>query len=226
MDKAGTISTGVQELIDRLRDDGVHAGQSRAEEIIQDAESKAAQILSNAEKQVREMREKAMEEIQSERDGGRNALQLAARDTILQVRAAMHDYFSAHVRKLTRLEMQDKTVLRQMILAVAGAATTRSAAAENVEIIISGSTDTDRNVQDGKTEPADDKDMDRLASMITGEILRAGFVVKTGTGSSEGLRVRLHDEDLEIDLTDQGVAEFLVRRLSPRFRKITETLEI
>ena len=35
-----------------------------------------------------------------------------------------------------------------------------------------------------------------------------------------GIRVRLLDDDLEIDLTDEAIAELLLEHLQPRFRAV------
>ena len=60
--------SGVQELISRIRDDGVHAGQSKAEEIIAQARSEAARLVREATEEAQQTRDKAAAEIKSEQD--------------------------------------------------------------------------------------------------------------------------------------------------------------
>ena len=51
-------ATGVQDLINRLRDDGVRAGQEKADQVLRDARKQAAEIVSQAKSEAEEMLER------------------------------------------------------------------------------------------------------------------------------------------------------------------------
>ncbi|WP_286019002.1 hypothetical protein, partial [Candidatus Venteria ishoeyi] len=53
------ISSGVEELLQRLRDEGVANGRAQAERIVQDAEARAAWILEQAKDEAERMRREA-----------------------------------------------------------------------------------------------------------------------------------------------------------------------
>ena len=74
-------SSGVQELISRIRDDGVHEGQNKAEEIIAEARREASHILAQAASEVEETQRKSSAEVESFKRAALEALKMAARDT-------------------------------------------------------------------------------------------------------------------------------------------------
>ena len=55
MTEQTVTSSGVQDLINRLRDDGVNAGQQQASNIVNKAKDQAAKILADAKKQSQQM---------------------------------------------------------------------------------------------------------------------------------------------------------------------------
>ena len=52
-DNAVHVSSGVEALIQRLRDEGVESGRAQAEKIVADAETRAGWILKQAEEDAR-----------------------------------------------------------------------------------------------------------------------------------------------------------------------------
>ena len=61
-DNAVHVSSGVEALIQRLRDEGVENGRAQAEKIVADAEARAGWILKQAEEDVQRIRKQATEE--------------------------------------------------------------------------------------------------------------------------------------------------------------------
>ena len=62
--------------------------------------------------------------------------------------------------------------------------------------------------------------LSEYAKAIASAAWREGVVVKTMEDGGRGIRVRLLDDDLEIDLTDEAIAELLLKHLQPRFRAV------
>jgi len=57
---------------------------------------------------------------------------------------------------------------------------------------------------------------------IQGQLLRDGVQFTVADESQAGIRVRLLERDINIDVTDQAVAALLLEHLQPRFRAIME----
>jgi len=62
--------------------------------------------------------------------------------------------------------------------------------------------------------------LSEYAKAIASATWREGVVVKTLETGGRGIKVRLLDDDLEIDLTDEAIAELLLEHLQPRFRAV------
>ena len=65
-----TISSGVDALISRLREEGVNAGQTEAEKLVAAAEAKAKKIVQKAETKAQKTIEKASKEAEEFKKAG------------------------------------------------------------------------------------------------------------------------------------------------------------
>ena len=64
--------------------------------------------------------------------------------------------------------------------------------------------------------------LSHFVATVTKDMLREGIEIGTRDDDSSGIRIQLREEDIEIELTDQAIAELLLRHLVPRFRAIME----
>jgi V/A-type H+-transporting ATPase subunit E len=216
-------SSGVDALIARLREEGVSAGRSEAERIIGDAQSQANRILDKAQREARERLDAAHKEADAYRAAGEEALRTAMRDMVLDMKAALMEKFSSDVRRLVSHHLEDPTLMRQMILEVAGRA--RASAAmeegENLEILLPEKA---VGVEELRRNPAELK-KGRLTGLVfglTGDMLRDGVTFSASDEVQGGIRIHMVDKDITLDLTDQAVADFLLQHLQPRFRAVFE----
>lgn len=204
-----TTSSGVEKLIEKLRLDGIKAGEDEGQRIVDEAEKKAQDILSKAQEAARETVARANAEIEKEREGAHEAIRLALRDAILEMKERITSRFKSQILRLVGKEFSDNDFLRQVILAVAG----RSAppAGEPFEILISAES----------TGGAPSK-LDTFILSASREMLREGVELRPAAGDEPGIRLRLRDRDMEIDLTEHAVSSLILSHLSPRFRQIVE----
>ena len=217
--------TGVQELINRLRDDGVKAGQEEADRVLRDSREQAARIVAQAKAEAAEILNKARTEIETERAAAHESLRVAIRDTELKMEAELKADFATHVKRLVSVEMRDVVFLRQIILAIAGlAAGGKACEGQPVEVLLPKNLfQTDekgtRLTEEGKGH------MSHLILGISGEMLREGVDLKPSESIGGGIRIRLVDEDLEIDLSDTAISELLLQIILPRYRAIVTGAE-
>ncbi len=225
MTDAAKVSSGVEGLINRLRDDGVKAGQEKADQVLREAREQAAQIVAQAKAEATEMLNKARSEIETEKAAAKESLRVAIRDTELKMEAELKANFSAGVKRLVSVEMRDKEFLRHVILAIAGLAAGDKACGEQpVEVLLPKELfETDeqgtRLTEEGTAR------MRHLVLGITGEMLREGVELKPSEDMSGGIRIQLVGEDLEIDLSDKAISELLLEFLLPRYRAIVSGAE-
>lgn len=216
-------SRGVDELIGRLRDQGVAAGRGEAERIVAKAESEARRILEKAETKAREKLETAQRESDAYRSAGEAALKTAMRDAVLGMKSDLMDKFSADVGRLVSLHLKDPDMLKQMILEVAGRLRD-DVDLENdddLEIILPA---TVAGLEDLRQNPQQ-VSKGKLAQFVlglTGEMLRDGVRFSGDPDMQSGIRVKVEEKDIELELTEQAVASLLLRHLQPRFRALLE----
>lgn len=80
------MSEQIQELIDKIKTEGVQAADQRAREIEEQAKKKANDIIEQAKKKARQMIVDADNEIKKTEGSTRKALQQASRDMLLSLK--------------------------------------------------------------------------------------------------------------------------------------------
>lgn len=219
------MASGVQDLINRLRDEGVEAGREQSDQILREAQEQASRIVAQANTQAEETLTKARREIETEKAAAIESLRVAIRDTELKMEAGLKAGFAAHVKRLVSVELGDREFLRQVILGIAGmAAGDKTCEDKPVEILLPKDLFETDEKRTKLTEKGQDH-MRRLVLGIAGDMLREGVDLKPSKDISGGIRIRLVGEDLEIDLSDQAISGLLLQNLLPRYRAIVAGAE-
>lgn len=214
MADSSKVASGVQSLIDRIRNEAVQAAQQEADRLLQEARKKAADLVAEARAEAEGLRSQARAEIETERTAAQEALQLAGRDTMLAFRAELTRRFTQAVKGLVGVELKDREFLRQMLLAIAGRSVPDKAANRSLEVLLSN-----------ELFPENETERQALRSFILAlahEMVQAGIELKPSGDNKPGIRIRLAGEDLEIDMTDEAISALLLKHLLPRFRAIVE----
>jgi len=216
-------ASGVEELIKRLRHDGVEAGREEAERIINDAESRANWLVNQATEQAEEIVTKARREADRFRSAAEEALQVAARDAVLQMKDQLAQQFSDEIARLVRHEMEHEVLLERLILEVAGRVRRDASLddAERIEILLPAGA---RDLADLRDDPEELRhgELSRYVIDVAGNLLRDGVTLKPSEEVKEGIRIRLTDEQIEMDLSSDAIAAHLLEHLLPRFRALLE----
>jgi V/A-type H+-transporting ATPase subunit E len=217
------LSSGVDELIAKLRDEGVSAGRAEADSIVGDARARAQKILDKANADARERIEAARKESDAYRAAGEAALKTAMRDTVLDMKTALMERFSSDLKRLVSHQMQDPEVLKQMILEVAGRtrADGEVGDADELEVILPEEV---VGLEELRVNPEELRKgrMTKFVLGLTGEMLREGVAFSGSQDIAAGIQIQLKDKDITLDLTEKAVAALLLQHLQPRFRAILE----
>jgi V/A-type H+-transporting ATPase subunit E len=216
-------SHGIDSLIAKLRDQGVSAGRSEGEKIIADARAKAKQIVDRANDDARKHLVASRKEAEAFQAAGEAAIKTAMRDALLDMKARLMQRFSADVKRLVSESLQDEELLKRIILEIAGRARARteSGGAEQLEVILP---DRVFGLEELRRKPEELQNgrLTKLVLGLTGETLREGVTFGVSDEHEAGVRVRMVDSDITLDLTDEAVAALLLQHLQPRFRAILE----
>jgi V/A-type H+-transporting ATPase subunit E len=219
------VASGVQELINRLRDEGVKAGQEKSDQVLREAQEQASRIVAQAKAEAEKILNKARSEIETERAAANDSLRVAIRDTELKMEAELKADFAAHVKRLVSVELSDREFLRQIVLAIAGmAAGDKACEGQPVEVLLPQDLFETDERETRLTEKGQDR-MRHLVLGISGDMLREGVDLIPSEYISGGIRIRLVGENLEIDLSDQAISDLLLQNLLPRYQAIVTGAE-
>jgi V/A-type H+-transporting ATPase subunit E len=200
---ARLASSGVEALIERLREQGVEAGR--------------------AEVQAEELVDAARRETHALQTGGEEALRIAMRDTVLRLKVELTERFSAEVRRLIAVAMDQESFLKQLILEVAGRAREEAGvdAGEAVRVLLPRAL---VGLEELRRNPLELREgsLSHFVLSLAGNVLAEGVSFGVSGDDSRGICLYLKDKDVTIDLTDEKVAMLLLQHLQPRFRAILE----
>ncbi len=220
------ISHGVESLIERLKNNGVQAGKTEADNIIKQAQEQADKIINDARDEENLLISNAHKKIQQEKQAAIDALELAARNMRLELRQRMISRFKEEVKRLVHKELDNESIIRQIILllAVDTAEQLQKFKDSKIEIQLPEKVlDFDKIRNNPKLLENDP--LKKLVQGATSEMLRAGMNLKVHTDKREvGIKVRIVGEDIELDLTEEAITDILLKHLQPRFRALLEGL--
>lgn len=212
-------SSGVQELIDRIRNQGVQAAQNEAERLLRDARQQAQEIVIQARAEADAVQAQAQAEMDAYRQASTEALKLAVRDTVLDLKARVTARFEEFVKRLVVSATRDKELVRSIVLVLAGHAAEEFIQDKEIEVRISNA------LLEGQSGPLF-KEEGKLAILgLSSDMLREGLELVPDSEVEGGARVRLVQDKLEIDLSDRATARMISQRLIPRFKAIMEGAE-
>jgi V/A-type H+-transporting ATPase subunit E len=198
MEETTKTPSGVQELIDRIRDQGVQAAQEEANRLLRHARQQATEVVAQAKAEAQAVQEQARAEIEAYRLASIDALRLAARDTVLDLEARVMARFEQFVKRLVVSVTRDKELVRSIVLVLAGHAADEFIKDKEIEVRLSSS------LLEGQTGPVF-KEEGKLAILgLSSDMLREGVELVSDSEIEGGARVRLVQDKLEIDLFRSG----------------------
>jgi V/A-type H+-transporting ATPase subunit E len=182
-------SSGVQDLIDRLHDEGVAKGQSEAEALITEARKEAMTILDDARREAEAIQAKAREEADNIIKNGNEGLRLASRDVMLKLKESFHKEFENKVRQLVAFTLKDRQFLEQLILEIARRGVPEEESKRLNVLLPEG----EATPEELAAEVSDVKE-GTLASFVLGlaaDVLREGLTFGVSDEPSPGVRVQI-----------------------------------
>ena len=215
------VAAGVEALIARLRDQGVQAGQSRAEQLVAEAQAEARHTLEQARQQADHILAEARRQAESLQQSGHQALELALRDAVLAMKTRLMERFRGEVRQLLGEEQQKQELLERMILEVVGRVRPEADRSQQIEVLLPeravGLAELSQN-----PETLANGELTQFVRLVSAGMLREGVSFGVGPGQAAGLSLRLVDREVVLDLSDRAVADVILEHLQPRFRALLE----
>ena len=214
-------SSGVAELIEQLQQEGVKRGEDEAKRLLDEAEHQANAMLRAAQNEADKIREQANEDVEKYQRAAQSALQIAARDVLLDVKQQLSATFSEQLTRLVAKQMNDDAFVRELLIELIGKTRAR-ANLDNSDQLTVLLPDKIIGLDELRKHPQEYREgkLSQFVQSLTGAELRQG--VTFGRHPGVGIKVRLTAEDIEIDLSPESVTQLLLQHLQPRFRALIE----
>jgi V/A-type H+-transporting ATPase subunit E len=211
-------SSGIEQLIGRLRDQGIAEGHRQADALVTAAQLQAADIVAAAQRQAEAVLVKAKEESGKLKAAGEDAIRLAMRDTILSLEGDLLKVFQDRLRHLVQGVLADPAFLQRLILEVASRAAPAPTGAR-AELLLPAELVA---LEDLRRTPEEARPGTLMHFVLSlgGGMLRDGMSFGVADDGEAGIRVRLVDDDVQIELTESALSDLLLRHMLPRFRAL------
>lgn len=193
----------LQELIDKIKKDGVVSAETTAATIIAEAENKARAIISEAETKADATLKSAQVEIKRLEKAGSDAIKHAARNVLISFR----DGINAQLCALINIETEkaySADMLKTLIPETVKNWTAKSDA-DSLTVLLS-----EKDIKTLETQ---------LLSALKAEVAK-GLTVKADETLGAGFRIGVNDGSAYYDFSAQAVAELFSTYLNPRTAEI------
>jgi vacuolar-type H+-ATPase subunit E/Vma4 len=126
--------TSLESFVAQLHDEGVEAGRREAAQLVRRAEEEAAELLRRAEAEADALLEEARTRAADERARDRAELELAARDAVLALQAALSDVLRSILARAAESRLADPDVVASLLKEVVRAYAQADAAGRPTEV--------------------------------------------------------------------------------------------
>ena len=202
-------NTNLNDIIQKIKAEGIEEAERRSEEIIKEARLTASQIMDKARQDAEAIIKKAEEDVRRKEGIGKTALEQAARDIILSIQTSLTEIFDSLIKREYQTVLSGKTLETVLIKLIEGWQKDEMGEL-NIELLLSES---DRNAL-----------LEGFLSKLNEEI-KTGIELKAHPNIEKGFRVGVKGSHVYHDFTDEGIAEVLAEYLNPRFYNFIDSLK-
>lgn len=222
-DSSQYASHGVESLIERLREEGVFEGKKQSDALIAEAKQKADVIQQEAITEAEMIIADARKQADAIKASGFDALELAARDAQLKLRETIMQRFSGEISKLVGKVMEPDEFMEKLVLQVAGRVSEKLQLDQQSNLTIKLPEDVIA-IEDLRKKPEELKEgtLSHFVLSVMAGLFQEGIDLQISNEFNRGIKVYIHEGNIEIDLTDEAVSSLLLEHLQPRFRALLE----
>ncbi len=188
----------LQELIDKIKKDGVASAEAEAAKIVQDSEKKAEAIISEAQEKAAEIIKNAKAETARMEKASEEAITQAGRNMLLSFKDALIGELDGLIQAET--EKAESDVLAKLVPETVKAWAKNSEASE-LSVLLS------------------EKDLKALEASLTAELkseIAKGLEIKADKSMSAGFRIGVNNGAAFYDYSAESLAEMFAAYLNPK----------
>ena len=191
----------IENIIEKLKKEGVEKAHKDSEKILADARKKADQIVAKAQKEADKIVDDARKQAAAFEESSRVALKQAARDGELLLKRRIHALFDA-VFKSASAEALKPDFMQKLI-----------------SKLVQQWSEKDLEVRVSET---DLKSLQRLLFAGVRKKVKSGIDLKASAELQHGFRIGVKGDNVYYDFTDDSIAEILRISLNPRLKEILD----
>lgn len=199
------MDTQVQDLIDKIKKDGIADAEAKKASIIKEAQDKAAAIIKEAEAKADDLQKNAKAEIARFEKASNDALAQACRNMLLSFQSGLTAELDAFV-KSECTATYSKDLLKDLVTATVKE-WTKKTNADELSVLLS------------------EKDCAQMESAFRGALkdeLAKGLTVKVDKSLDSGFRVGVNNGAAYYDYSAEAVATLFTEYLNPKMAKIMQ----
>lgn len=193
------MDTQVQDLIDKIKKDGVAAAEKSASEKLAQAKVDADKIIANAKEEAEKIIKTAKDETARMEKASEDAIRQASRNLVLSFRDSITKELSAIVSAETE-KAYSADLLKSLIPETVKAWVAKSDA-DDISVLLS------------------EKDLASLESGLKSALkaeIEKGLSIKADKSINTGFRVGVENGAAFVDLTDEAIAQLFSSYLNPK----------
>ncbi len=197
------MESQLQNLIEKIKTDGVDEAKKQADTIVTEAQSQAQTIISDAKKQASQIIEDAKSEAARTEEAGTKALEQAGRNLILSLKKEISDLLDLVLKNEVKATLSGKPMLD--ILNKIAENWNEEKSGSGLEIILSK------------------EDCDTLTSGAIADLqkkITSGVKLTPSDSVEAGFRIGQKDGNVFYDFTEEGIAEIMGQYLNPKLSAI------
>jgi V/A-type H+-transporting ATPase subunit E len=198
------MSQQVQELIDKIKNEGVEEAEKKSQEIEHDAKAKASQIIDQAQKESERLISESKEEVKKMQEATEASLKQASRNMILALKEKVLQILQTIVLQDVK-ESLNQDQLQKLIGDVVTGYLKDNSSSGDVVVTLS------------------QEDQDALGSDLLAKLkkkVKEGITLQSSDAMQGGFTVSFDDGKSSFDFSEESLAKFICSFLNERVAQL------
>lgn len=193
----------LQNLIDRIRREGIDKARAQAEEIVSGAKKRAEELVQSAQQQAQDILKRSEAEAQIHAERSIKAIRQAARDVLIAVGHGVERLFGELIRNAVS-EILTPEELARMIVELAKSYAEHGSDTSRIEVLIS---------------PGDQEKLKQLFLEKYRRALDEGVEIRSDDNIIKGFKISFNDGKVYHDFTLDAIADVMAGFLQPQLEE-------
>ena len=195
----------LQELTDKLYNEGLSKGKQEAEQMMANAKNEAAQIIAQAKEQAQEILAKAQNEAAEIKSKTENDVKMASLQAFTAVKQQIESVITAKTLAPAKAAVAETEFLKEIVKAIVTAFNPQNSDSVALDIIL----------------PAEKQaELEQFAKEQLSKICSAGVDVQFSKGVQGGFKIAPKGEGYMLSFTDKDFENIIAEYLRPKTKEL------